>query len=277
MGLFGAFKHHPAYVAFKEQRKALLRRIALPQYRGNACACPVCGAQLSRFKPIWKSFLRNAERAGLIYPLAAFETLNIAAYSCPACDASDRERLYALYFDRLAAGPDGSVRRRLVEFAPSPALQAKLKSCAFVDYRSADLFRRNVDDRIDIAAMRYPDASFDIAICSHVLEHIREDRKAMRELYRILRPGGFGIVMVPLVVGVEATQENPAIDTPELRWRHYADGDHLRLYGRADFLDRLREAGFRVEALDVKWFGTDAFARAGIAENSVLYVAHRDA
>jgi len=150
-----------------------------------------------------------------------------------------------------------------------------LRSLPFVDYRSADLHRHSVDDRIDVTAMQYQDNSIDMILCSHILEHIPDDRKAMREMHRVLVSGGFAIVMVPLIVGLDETQEDPAVNTRELRWTHYGDGDHVRQYGKRDFLDRLAAAGFAVERLGIDIFGVDTFRRAGIAENSELIVARK--
>lgn len=263
---------------FKDFKKALVRQIKLPLYRGEACECPVCGAHLSRFKPIFKSFPRKLEASGFVYPLASFETLNLAAYSCPACDASDRERLYALYLRERLATLDPGRRYRFIDFAPSLALSRLLRTMERLEYRTADYFRPNVDDRVDISNMPlYADNSVDAFLCSHILEHVPADRAAMRELFRVLKPGGFGIVMVPLVVGVTQTHEDSAINTPALRWRHYAQDDHLRLYGTHDFVARLTAAGFAVRALDRAHFGADTFARAGIADNSVLYVVEKTA
>lgn len=261
---------------FKDFKKALVRRIKLPLYRGDACECPVCGAHLNRFKPIFKSFPRKLEESGFVYPLASFETLNLAAYSCPSCDASDRERLYALYLRQRLAGLDAGQRYRFIDFAPSLALSRLLRTMERLEYRTADYFRPNVDDRVDISNMPlYADDSVDAFLCSHILEHVPDDRAAMRELFRILKPGGFGIVMVPLVVGVTQTHEDPAINTAALRWRHYAQDDHLRLYGTEDFMARLAAAGFVVRRIDRAHFGADTFARAGIADNSVLYVVEK--
>lgn len=270
-------KRNVAYVALKEARKALIRRIKLPQYLGDRYECPVCATHLAAFKPLWKSYRRHTEEAGYVYPLSQVETFNVDAYSCPACDASDRERLYALFVeDEFRRNPP---RRglRMVEFAPSPALQKKLRSYPFMEYRSADLFRNNVNDRrVDITNMhQYADGAFDIFLCSHVLEHIPDDRRAMRELHRILAEDGFGIVMVPLVHGVEQTHEDPAITTDQQRWKYYGSGDHLRQYGKTDFLGRLTAAGFVVERLTIDDFGADRFQRAGIAEDSVLYVVRK--
>jgi hypothetical protein len=79
-------------------------------------------------------------------------------------------------------------------------------------------------------------------------------------------------VLVPLVIGVDETHEDPAIDTNEGRWKYFGMGDHVRQYGRRDFVERLTASGFSVEQLGVDYFGRETFDRAGIAENSILYV-----
>ncbi|HEV2957928.1 MAG TPA: class I SAM-dependent methyltransferase [Xanthobacteraceae bacterium] len=271
------YKHSLPYVTLREWDKALRRQFHLSKYHGTEFRCPVCGAELANFKSGAASYERMAREHGYIYPLSAIETFNVAAYFCPSCDTSDRERLYALYLDRVFATRDPARRHRLLEFAPSFGLTRKLKRNPLLDYRSADLYRDNVDDRVDIADMRgYADAAFDIVLCSHVLEHVPDDRRAMRELHRILRPDGFAIVMVPLVHGVEETNEDPAIDTPALRWKYFGSDDHLRQYGKRDFADRLAAAGFDIERLGVGFFGEEAFRRAGTAADSVLYVVRRN-
>jgi len=269
------YKNSLPYVTLRQWDKALRRKIQLGKYRGTEFRCPVCGVALSAFKPGAVSYERMLREHGYIYPLDAIETFNVAAYSCPSCDASDRERLYALYLDRALAG-DSTRRYRLLEFAPSLGLSRKLKRHPLVEHRSADLYRNNVDDRVDITDMRdYRDASFDIVLCSHVLEHVPDDRRAMRELHRVLRPDGFAIVMVPLVHGVDETNEDPAIDTPALRWKYFGSDDHLRQYGQRDFAERLAAAGFNVERMEIDFFGAEAFRRAGIAADSVLYVVRK--
>ena len=274
-GAYARYKHSLVYVTLREWDKALQRRFHLRKYRGSAFCCPVCGVGLASFVGAG-SYVRLAQAHGYIYSLDAVETFNLGAYSCPSCDASDRERLYALYLDRVFAAREPARRFRLLEFAPSYGLSRKLKRTPFVDYRSADLYRNNVDDRVDITDMRgYADAAFDGVLCSHVLEHVPDDRRAMRELHRILRPDGFAIVMVPLVHGVEDTNEDPAVDTPALRWKYFGSDDHVRQYGQRDFADRLAAAGFTVERLGVAYFGEEAFRRAGIAADSALYVVRK--
>ena len=274
-GAYGRYKHSHVYVTLREWDKALQRRFHLRKYRGTAFCCPVCGVGLAGFLDAG-SYVRMVQAHDYIYPLEAIETFNIAAYSCPSCDATDRERLYALYLDRMFATRESTRRYRLLEFAASYGLSRKLKRTPFIDYRSADLYRSNVDDRVDIADMRgYADGSFDVVLCSHVLEHVPDDRRAMRELHRILRPDGIAIVMVPLVHGVDETNEDPAIDTPALRWKYFGSDDHVRQYGKRDFADRLAGPGFTVERLGVGFFGEEMFRRAGIAADSVLYVVRK--
>ena len=91
---------------------------------------------------------------------------------------------------------------------------------------------------------------------------------------RVLKPDGFAIVLVPLVVGLDETHEDTSMDTAELRWKYFGAGDHVRQYGKRDFIERLEAAGLRVEQLGIDHFGAETFHRAGIAENSVLYVVH---
>jgi len=269
-------KNNIVYVTFKETRKAVIRKIKLSQYLGDDYGCPVCGVRLKSFKPIWKSYRRKTAEMGYVYPLSSIETFNEDAYSCPSCDASDRERLFALFFDEVFRGFDQGPRRRLVEFAPSTALRRRLSRHPQVAYRSADIIRQTVDDRVDITDMAlYPNNSIDIFLCSHVLEHVEDDRKAMQEMFRALRPGGFAVVMVPLIHGVEETHEDPAFNTPELRWKYFGQDDHVRQYGKTDFVKRLTSAGFHVDQLGADYFGPDVFRRAGIAQDSILYVARK--
>ncbi|MBK7751686.1 MAG: methyltransferase domain-containing protein [Flavobacteriales bacterium] len=102
---------------------------------------------------------------------------------------------------------------------------------------------------LDITALDFPDDHFDLIICSHVLEHVPEDRTAMRELCRVLRPGGTAILLVPMS-DRPTTDEDPSVTDPQERFRRFGQTDHVRLYGR-DYMDRLREAGFIVTVDDM--------------------------
>jgi ubiquinone/menaquinone biosynthesis C-methylase UbiE len=111
---------------------------------------------------------------------------------------------------------------------------------------SADLDPQVGELTLDITAIDLPDASFDSVLCSHVLEHVPDDRAAMRELRRILVPGGRAIVMVPVDRNRDATLEDPEVTSPEARREAYWQEDHVRLYA-LDVMERLTDAGFQVE------------------------------
>lgn len=208
------------------------------------------------------------------YVLDDFETMNHRRYLCPVCGSSDRDRLYKLYIDKFL--PPSGVRR-VLEFAPVPALSAYLRGRADLEYRTADLMMSGVDDVVDITDMTmYADGSFDFFICSHILEHVSDDGAALSELYRILTPGGRGIVMTP-VAPEGAFDEDPAVTDEGERWRRFAQGDHVRLYDRSTLCSRIRKSGFELSALDSRTFGDDVFSRHGIAPGSVLYVVGKPA
>jgi len=271
---YGIYRHSLLYDTVRRHGKAVKRAVKLPRYWGREYQCPVCGVRLRAFRPMWKSYWRDVARFAPVHPPTAIETLNLTAFTCPRCDAFDRDRLTAIYLEEVFRAFDLDRTYRLIEFAPGDALHKKLKRYPFIFYRSADLSRKTVDELTDLTAMdRYADHSVDIILCSHVLEHIPDDRKAMREIARVLKPDGFAVLLVPLVVGVEETHEDPRIDTEALRWKYFGMGDHVRQYGKRDFLDRLETAGLQVEQLGSEHFGAEVFRRAGIAENSVLYVA----
>jgi SAM-dependent methyltransferase len=280
--VFESFKTTAAYRLYRQSLiydrvrkngKVLKRAVKLPRYLGSDYRCPVCGIGLRAFRPMWKSYWRDVAKFAPVHPPTAMETLNLTAFTCPRCDAFDRDRLTAIYLEETFRSFDPGRTYHLIEFAPGDALHKKLKRYPFIAYRGADLSRKTVDERIDLTAMdRYADGSVDIILCSHVLEHIPDDSKAMREICRVLKPDGFAVLLVPLVVGVEETHEDPSIDTEALRWKYFGMGDHVRQYGKRDFIARLESAGLSVQQLGIDHFGAEVFRRAGIAENSVLYV-----
>ncbi|MCM3904874.1 MAG: class I SAM-dependent methyltransferase, partial [Pyrinomonadaceae bacterium] len=147
---------------------------------------------------------------------------------------------------------------------------------AFV-YRTADLFREDVNDRVDIMDMwGYRDESVDFFICSHILEHVSDDRKALSELYRILKPNGQGILVVPIVLSLDEIDEDPSVTDVGERWRRFGQDDHVRMYSKEGFLSRTRQAGFNVRQLGREHFGKDTFKTYGITDQSVLYIVEKN-
>ena len=133
---------------------------------------------------------------------------------------------------------------RLLHVAPESCLADKFKK--EYDYFSIDLDGKKAMMAMDLTAMTFDDNSFDAIVCNHVLEHIPDDKKAMKELYRVLKPGGWASLQVPIKGNV--TQEDLSITDPKERLRLYGQEDHVRYYGH-DFTDRLKNAGFKVSII----------------------------
>lgn len=132
----------------------------------------------------------------------------------------------------------------MLHFAPEHELSKIFREKSYIDYVGADLFPRSSDlEKIDVTDISYPDNSFDVVYCSHVLEHVPDDRKGMTEIARVLKPDGWAILQVPITA--ETTLEDPTITTPEERLRVFGQSDHVRRYG-PDYVDRLTESGLTV-------------------------------
>ncbi len=238
--------------------------------------CPVCEKKVKAFLPLPNYYHEQLRKQDYIYSIDDAETLNYEHYSCPYCGAVDRERLYALYIRKRFATVDHKVKFNLLEIAPSLPLGQLIEKYGVFIVRTADLLMDGVDDRIDITDMQiYVDGSFDCFICSHVLEHVSDDRKALRELYRILKPGGWGILMVPILLVLEEIDEEPGLTDEGEKWRRFGQNDHVRMYSRQGFLDRIEAAGFNVKEFGCDYFGRNVFRQCAITEMSVLYVAEK--
>jgi len=163
--------------------------------------------------------------------------------TCPRCQSYDRERLEYLFLKKRT---DLFARKiKLLHFAPEENLQKVLSTQPNIDYLTADLMAPDVMVKVDVTAISYPDDTFDAVICNHVLEHVPDDRRAMAELYRVLKPGGWAYLQVPMSLSLAETYEDPSITTPQGRQQAFGQADHVRIYAR-DYKDRLEGAGFLV-------------------------------
>ena len=256
-------------------RYRLLDRI-VPDYIGDQYECPLCKTKLAHFLPLPAYYFRELQDNRYIHSVFEAETFNLENYMCPVCSSSDRDRLYCLYIDRFFQSADTDKKYNLLEIAPMAELRKYLRSIPQVNYRCADLNMADVDDKVDLTDMKlYKNGQFDIFICSHVLEHIPDDRKAMRELFRILSKDGWGILMVPINLNLTEDYENEAITDENERWKHFGQNDHVRLYSKNGFVSKLEDAGFRVEQMGVEDFGQETFEKCGINPRSVLYVVKK--
>jgi SAM-dependent methyltransferase len=224
-------------------------RVSALALRGDARECPCCGGRFSRMTRLLVSGWGGI---------------------CPRCRSHPRHRAIALLLDRGDL-PGG----RLLHFAPEPIFDRVFARQPAIERVTADL-HAPADVRLDITDMDLPDSPFDLIFCSHVLEHVPDDRAAMRELRRVLSDGGLALVLVPYRPGV-TTYEDPSITSPLDRMVAFGQQDHVRIYG-ADLTDRLREAGFEVEDRTVaELFDRDTVERTELDPDEHLFLCRAPA
>ena len=187
-------------------------------YYGWRRKCPLCNRTFRRFFSIPANRRKDAE--------------------CPYCCSKERHRLLCLYLLQKKLVLHG---KRMLHFAPDPSFLRMFRRQNGLNYHTADLKGDYVDERVDICSLPHPDKSFDFVICFHILEHILDDRIALKELFRVLKDSGTLFVMVPLYG--ETTFEDSSVVTPAKRKQLFGQEDHVRKYGW-DILDRFRAAGF---------------------------------
>ena len=160
----------------------------------------------------------------------------------------------------------------LLHVAPETCYQRRFKHFGKLRYVTADIASPVVDCRLDLCRLPFRSGVFDVVLCNHVLEHIPDDRRAMQELCRVLKPGGWGVLQVPLDSSRRVTFEDGTIATPEERERAFGQRDHVRVYG-TDFVDRLTKAHFSVEVVDfVDGIERDEAVRCGLNNDEMVYV-----
>jgi SAM-dependent methyltransferase len=257
-------------------KKKYLSAFIKPAYIGDKYQCPACLANLAYFNSFPDYYHQQLRQNRFIHSLRDFETLNLKNGTCPACRTGDSNRLYAIYLRDKLSKLDTNKKYTFIDFAPVSSIAQIIESYRCVNYRSADLFMPNVDDNVDIMDMKiYKNNSVDMFLCAHILEHVTDDVKAMRELYRILKPGGWGIIMVPILLSINKISEDPNITSEHERWKYYGQGDHVRMYSKKGFIQRLVSVGFKVHQFNINYFGKSVFKKYGISQKSVLYVASK--
>ena len=196
-----------------------------PFYIGNKVECPVCGKHFRKFLPYG-------------YGKAMDNRL------CPNCLSLERHRLIWLYLKQRSNFFTAPLK--VLHFAPEQPFLKRFKALKNLDYTTADLDSPIADLHLDVTNIDLPDNQYDVVICNHVLEHVNDVNKAFSEIKRILKPGGWAILMVPINPNVD-TWEDPSITDPEERKRCFGQYDHVRQFGR-DYAQVLEKAGFKVDA-----------------------------
>jgi len=218
--------------------------------------CPCCNGHFPRFLP----------KGIVLRPYA----------QCPRCGSLERHRLIWLYVLHRTGLCANSMEIRFLHVAPEPVLEAAFRQIPRLQYVSADLDPSRAMVQMDITNIHFEDDRFDAILCSHVLEHIPDDLTAMRELHRILKPGGWAILQVPIDRGRTASFEDPSVRTPEERERVFGQHDHVRIYG-LDYRDRLEAAGFCVSVDPfAQHLGLEACKRYGLDSKEEIYFCTKE-
>ena len=209
-------------------RMSLLSNRAIAVFlRGNKVECPVCEGHYSKFLPYGYTKVTGRDNA-----------------LCPSCFSLERHRLLWLYLNERTNF--FSANLKVLHIAPEQCFYKRFRALPNLDYTTGDLVSPIADVHFDIQEIPFKDNTYDVVICNHVLEHVEDDMKAMKEFYRVLKPGGFAILQVPQDYSLEKTYEDPSITDPDEREKHFLQKDHLRLYG-LDYAERLAAAGFTVK------------------------------
>ncbi len=238
--------------------------------------CSICGNKLESYLPLDSYFEMNQRKNGYDVDSVRAELLNRKEYSCPHCGSSDRDRIYALYLEKRLSNMNAGREFTLVDIAPSEPLASHIKKNYNIRYISVDKYMEDVTYNIDMTEMKvFYDEEVDGFICSHVLEHVDNDLKAMKELHRILkRKTGWGILVVPIDLNCQKTIEDITA-TPEERWKCFGQDDHVRKYNKGDYLDRLTSVGFSVEEIGIEYFGQTDYYKNSIEEQAVIYIVSK--
>ncbi|WP_010255329.1 class I SAM-dependent methyltransferase [Myroides injenensis] len=202
----------------------IVRPILAWHLKGNTFTDPIDGKSFKTFLPYGYAKQRN----------------NVLS---PSTLSLERHRLLWLYLKNET--DFFSTPKKVLHFAPEQAFYKRFRRQENLDYTTTDLESPLADVKADICNLPFKDNSFDIILCNHVLEHIPDDTKAMKELYRILKPGGMGIFQIPQDLSRTTTFQDDTITDPKERTLIFGQYDHVRVYGR-DYFDKLRSIGFNV-------------------------------
>jgi len=234
----------------------VFRWVAPILFRGNRVECPVCEQSFSRF---------------LSYGSKVAHRENVL---CPKDLTLERHRLMWLYLkDHSSFFTDKNLS--VLHIAPEQCFINRFKKQPNLSYLTADLESPIADLHFDLHEIPLESDRFDVVFCNHVMEHVANPIQCMKELFRVMRPGGWAILQVPQDMTRDTTYEDASIVLPEEREKHFWQKDHVRLFGR-DYPDYLRKAGFTVEEFWLKdHLDQEIFNRYRISEEEVLYIAKK--
>jgi len=220
---------------------------------GDKFLCPLCNKSFKKFLPYGANPIRQ----------------NVC---CPCCGSLERHRLLWLVLQSMWNEDKLSSSGNLLHVAPEPVFQDKF--IKMFDYISIDLDGSNAMKAMDITDLKFKDEEFDVVICNHVLEHVINDKKAISEMYRVMKYGAWGSIQVPMKGSI--TDEDFTVTDPAEREKRYGQCDHVRQYG-SDYVDRLKEAGFKVLVIDNNDFlGNEELNRIRVPIDEVVVLVIKE-
>jgi SAM-dependent methyltransferase len=225
-------------------------------YRGNKVTCPICDSNFREFLPYGR--IRSRQNA-----------------LCPSCMSLERHRLIWLY---LKERTDFFSRpMNVLHIAPEACFIKRLEKVHGNGYITADIESPLAKVKMDIHQIPFLENQFDAVLCNHVLEHVNDDIKAMKELHRVMKPGGFAILQIPFFHPIpEKTFEDFSISDPRERERVFGQDDHVRRYG-LDYTKRIESAGFKaVEDQFVDSLSDQQRFKFGLSKGEVIYKAVKE-
>lgn len=206
----------------------IVRPLLVIWLKGNRYTDPIDGKSFRKFLP----YGYENQRENVLSP----STLSL-----------ERHRLLWLYLKNET--DFFTAPKKMLHFAPEQAFYQQFRQQKNLDYTTTDLSSPLADVKADICNLPFYDNEFDVIFCNHVLEHIPDDTKAMQELFRVLKPGGWAVLQIPQDLSRETTFEDDSITDRKERAKIFGQYDHVRIYGR-DYFDKLRNIGFEVQAID---------------------------
>jgi SAM-dependent methyltransferase len=220
-------------------------------FYGKNCYCPVC-----------ESYIHRYEAFG-----------HLTRSWCPVCSSMRWQRFGWLFLKKRTNLFDG-IPKKMLHIAPEVSFEPRLKQVTNLDYLTGDLFDPNVMVKMDVTDIPFPNNSFDTIFCSHVMEHIPNDRKALKEFFRVLNCDGWAVFIVPIRLD-RLTDEDLTVTDPKEREKRFGQYDHVRFYGR-DFEERLQEAGFKVTLVKASdLLEIDRLEFLGLREKEVLFYCQK--
>ncbi|AUC23958.1 SAM-dependent methyltransferase [Polaribacter sejongensis] len=194
----------------------------------------------------------------------------------PSTLSLERHRLMWLFLRDETPFFTSTEKLKTLHIAPEQCFLDIFRKQKNLEYITSDLESPIADVKADICDLPFDDNSFDVVFCNHVLEHITDDTKAMQELFRVLKKGGFGIFQIPQDLSRETTFEDDTITDRKERAEIFGQYDHVRVYGR-DYFDKLRSIGFKVDEVDyTKKIAPEKLARFCLMKNEILPVCYKN-